>query len=386
MDGMMTQSMQVVDVNGSTIVPPTMINAYSALSIPAFRRAVQFLSENLASFPRSVRKDGAKLDTPHPVAKLIGRRPNAYQNSFIFWRCFWFHAAATGNAYARIERDPLTSRPIALHNLLPEDTLAARWDPGDGTGPVQVFYHRPTKTLLFGTDVLYMQGLSHDGMCGLSPTSLHEGTFQRAATLLKFQTRYWQKGTQVRGVLELKDKPTPEQLAEYRAALQRFRGVDGDEILIIGNGELKNTTISPEQSQLAEQGSITVADISRITGVPQVYLMDGKDARYNNSVEAAGIDVVRFTFRPLIELAEDELTLKLLTEDEQDDGLTIRINPDALLRGSSREQMDVVATGVKAGIYTSNEGRDYLGMPRHDDPDADKLKMSGDTAPKPPAQ
>src|SRR5690349_6674796 len=68
---------------GGDIVPnavvPMDVSAYSTLSIPAYWRAMNFLSTNLASFARSVRKNGARRkpdEQAHPLERLLRRRPN----------------------------------------------------------------------------------------------------------------------------------------------------------------------------------------------------------------------------------------------------------------------------------------------------------------------
>src|SRR5688572_11623149 len=106
--------------SASSLITPMLITPYSVLSIPAFKAAVEFLAKNLASFGRSVHKDGSPAETKHPLDKLLRRRPNGYQNSFTFWYTLFGHTFHRGNGYAQIERDG-TFRPKALNNLLPED-------------------------------------------------------------------------------------------------------------------------------------------------------------------------------------------------------------------------------------------------------------------------
>src|SRR4051794_5859413 len=96
---------QVQGYPTGNIIGPAVINAYSTLAIPAYWRAMNFLATNLASFPRSVRKDGAKRaagEPAHPLDKLLQRRPNALQSATIFWRTLFFHAAHLGRGYAEV--------------------------------------------------------------------------------------------------------------------------------------------------------------------------------------------------------------------------------------------------------------------------------------------
>lgn len=389
------RQIRVVDVHGSTVVPPTLINCYSALSIPAYKRAMSFLADNLASFPRSVRRDGAKPPAGHALDRMLKRRPNGYQSPFTFWRTLFFHAAHTGNGYARIERQtdgdgrPLIgSRAAALHNLRPEDVRPFRYlpDPSDDhpiPAPIQFYAHLPTKTVLAGPDVLHLQSLGHDGQAAMDPVDLHEGALQRAATLERYQTQYLSKGTLLKGAIEIPADMTEDQMAQMRAVLRRFRGADGeDDMLILTNGgKLNNSTTSAQDAQLVQQAAHSTKQIAQMTGVPPSFLYELSEEKYRNTVEQDGQNVVRYTFRPWIEMAEDELTLKLLTDAEQEQGLTIHINPDALLRGDTKTQVDTVTATVNAGLASKNEGRENLGLPRDPDPESDKLKTLGDTAP-----
>ncbi len=372
----------------STTLPMMLVNAYGALTIPAYRRAISFLADNLASFPRSVRKDGAKPDAKHPIDKLLRRRPNAMQNPYTFWRTLFFHAVHTGNGYARIQRQDGIGQPVALHNLLPEDVRPVRWRLDDNS-PWQQFYALlPTGEVLPTADVIHLQGLSHDGMAGIDPIALHESVFQRAAMINRFTVEYLRKGTLIAGAVEIPGMMTDDQIEQMRAVLRRFRGGEGDDDILIltGAGKLNNATVTPQASQLVEQIAATTQAIAQITGVPQEFLMEFRDTKYNNNLEQMGQLVVRYSLRPWIELAESELTSKLLTEAEQDDEYTIRLNPGALLRGSTKEQEEIVGNSVKNGVRTANEGRSLLDLPPSDDPESDKLKTLGDTAPPKPAE
>ncbi|HEV7299217.1 MAG TPA: phage portal protein [Tepidisphaeraceae bacterium] len=387
----MSNGIQVLDDQGgfsNQSIRSTLINCYSALTIPAYRRAIEFLSSNLASFGRSVRKGGTKIDGTHRLDRLLNRRPNAYQNATTFWRTLYFHVTHTGNAYARIEREPGTFRPRAIHILLPEDVRPVRYDRGDGSGPQQFYWHVPTKQMHYDSDVLHFQGLSYDGQAGADPIALHERTFQRAATLENYQTTYLQRGSVIRGSVTVEGEIDDDGIAQVKAEIRKYRGGEGeDDVLVLGNGaKFTNHTISPEASQIVGQVSATTKQISQATGVPPEFLYELTEAKYNAIVEQAGQFIVRYVFRPWIEMAEDELTSKLLTEADQDAGYSVHINPDALLRGSGKEQMEIISLGVRNGLYTENEGRGLLGLPPIDDPEANKLRRLGDTAPQPEDQ
>src|SRR5690554_529961 len=96
------QNIRVVDATaGGSILSSAVITSYGALTIPAYYRALAFLADNLASFPKFVAFDpsGHDTDQTHPLDAILQRRCNGYQNPFVFWRTLFFHAAHTGNGY-----------------------------------------------------------------------------------------------------------------------------------------------------------------------------------------------------------------------------------------------------------------------------------------------
>ena len=254
-------------------VSPMPASPYSVLSIPAYWRAMNFLATNLASFPRSVHKDGARRtadEEAHPLERLLKRRPNTCQNATIFWRTLFFHAGHTGNGYAEIRRS--AALPAALLNLLPEDVCPFRYDltPEEREdvrrrfgavipeGAQQFYLHRPTKRVLMAADVIHLQALGYDGMAGLEPTALHAETFQRASTIHRYQTKYLQKGTVIRGAVEIPQGVSEAQAQQIVDTIKGFftgPNAERDVIVLSDGATLKNATLSPQQSQLVEQGA-----------------------------------------------------------------------------------------------------------------------------------
>ena len=383
---------------GTAVIPPITITPFSALAVPAFRRAVDLLSNLLASLPRSVVKDGAKLSAAHPLDGLLRRRANECQTAADLWTAWFFHAVMSGNGYPKVDRRG-SFWPTALHNLLPEDVAPFRVRHADGVVR-QWYVHVPTRPfpgqrsteILPAADVLHLKGISHDGMTGVDPVSLHAPTFQRASTLDRFQTKYMQQGTVLRGVLNFKKRLTPEQVAEAKSMVRQYKLTsDGefDDVLILhDDAGFENVTLSPQDSQTGQQQAALTKAFAQITGVPPELLFELNEAKYR-STEQEGQNLVRYTLAPWLVRAEAEMTDKLLSDQEQAGGLAVKLNPDALLRGDTEAVNKSATETTTAGLRTKNEGRELLGLPRRDDPDADKLVTLGNTNPpggaKPPA-
>ena len=370
---------------GTAVIPPITITPFSALAVPAFRRAVDLLSNLLASLPRSVVKEGAKLTAAHPLDGLLRRRANECQTAADLWSAWFFHAVMSGNGYLRVDRQGFW--PTGLHNLLPEDVAPFRVRHADGVVR-QWYVYVPTRPLpgqrsteiLPAADVLHLKGISHDGMMGVDPVSLHAPTFQRASTLDRFQTKYLQNGTVLRGVLGFKKKLSPEQVDEARAMVRRFKltseGEFDDVLILHDDATFANATLTPQASQTVEQQAALTKAFAQITGVPPELLFELNEAKYR-ATEQEGQNLVRYTLRPWIVRAEAEMTDKLLSDQEQAGGLSVKLNPDALLRGDTDAVNKSATETTVAGLRTKNEGRELLGLPRLDDPNADRLVTLG---------
>ena len=379
-------NIRIIDVTGSmNVVGSTLINKYSAMSLPAYRQGVRSLAENLAGFPRSVRK-GDVVDDAHPLNVLLRRRPNDYQNPFVFWRTLFAHLEHHANGYAWVKRSK-TNAPASLHNLLPCDVTPFRFTADGEDTPLQFYKVEGRDGVLPGSDVIHLQGLGYDGMMGADPVALHDPTFQHAATLARFQTRYLQTGTNVRGTLEypVGVELDDDKMDEIQDHLRRnYNGDEASRDIAIFDrgGTLKNTTLNAQQSQLVEQGAYTTKQIAQILNIPPELLFERSESKYTG-VEEVGENFVRYCLRPRIEQIEAELSMKLLTASEQDAGYHVHLNPDALLRGDTEAVNASAVTTKTAGIRTANEARALVNLPPIAGPDGNTLKSAGDTSPQP---
>ncbi len=378
----------IYDTNTPGVIGPAVVNAYTTLSIPAYWRAVAFLSENLASFPKTVRK--ANVDVSgHRVTKLMARKPNGYQSASLFWRTLFFHFAHYRNAFAEVERDTQFN-PVALHNRLPEMVAPFRYY--DESGQVSQWYWIGgyKARVVPAADMIHFSGLSYDGIGGFNPIWVLAETFERSRLLDRYVTRFLTKGSMVRGSVEIPgdvNKDKQQQIAD--TIRSHFAGADAerDVLILSGGATLNNKTLTPQDSQLSKQFEIAIKQIAQITGVHPHFLYDDSEGKYNANPTQAADDVVKWTFRPLIEACESELSLKLLAETETDAGLCVHLDAECITRGDRQMQSTIVTQQKQAGVISGNEARAEIGYPPSKDPSADQLKVSGDTSPggtKPP--
>lgn len=360
----------------------TVVNEYSVLSIPAFWSGVRFLSETLGSLPKAVyqRRGNARQPVAHSQNKLLSRRANRYSTPFVTFETWHSHAIIYGNGYLLIDRDPKTAAPIGYYNLNPQSVMPFRYDG-------QQWYlvkngatnkdGRLTNAVFAASDILHLPGLGFDGMCGYPVIFLMQEALELSRNIQRFASRYLRKGTQIQGSVEIPGTATKEQIDAIVDRLRRsHNGLEADYTFTVltGGASLKNATIPPEQSQLLQSRQFAVSDICRILRIPPHLVYDLSRATWAN-IELLGIEVVKYSLRPWVEKAEQELSCKLLTESEQDNGMFIHYSVDSLMRGDTATQTSTTLSLVNGGIITANEGRANLDLPPSTDPTADKLRV-----------
>src|SRR6202034_1837799 len=119
-----------------------------------------------------------------------------------------------------------------------------------------------------------------------------------------------------------------DQMSAIKQGLKDFRGIDSADALELAiipfGGKLTNATLANETGQLLAMREFSVEDVARITGVSPHRLFALADKGAQKAIEQLGEEVVKYSLGPWIANAEQELTQKLLTEDEIAQGFYIR--------------------------------------------------------------
>lgn len=128
-----------------------------------------------------------------------------------------------------------------------------------------------------------------------------------------------------------------------------------------------------EASALKEQ---TMKRICGLFGVPPQMISVG-EGKFNNTQTMLD-EFYKSTMAPMIRNIEQKLKGSLLKGFPN---LSVRFDTADFLKGAPLDQMNYVVAGIRAGILTANEAREYLGLPNAEDEMADALQIKADAAP-----
>jgi HK97 family phage portal protein len=338
----------------------------NALTLPAAFACINVLATDLSFFPLRVvqRTDAGRRErTDHPADALLRFSPDGETTTMRARQAWLGHTFGWGNGYQAVERDTF-GRPAAIHRLDPADTEPLRRLSDD-----RLYYKSGAKTYR-PDQVLHLAGLGFDGLRGYSPVKLARQAIALGLATESCGAALFGNGLINRGMIRHPGTMTEEAWERFRRQIESTHlGVENShKFLLLEEGtEWVQTSMSPEDSQFLESRKFQVIDICRMWRVPPHKVMDYSQAgSAYRALEEANLDYVNTTLGPWCEQIEQELGLKLLTEDERLAGFSVEHSLAALLRGDSAARIAYLKGLRDLGVLTPNlaaalEGLDPVG-------------------------
>lgn len=337
------------------------ITPQAALNCATVSACVQAIATELSKLPWSVmatEKGGKRIDTAHPVHRLLRIEANASTSSMVWRELMLTSACLTGNGYSLIERGA-DGRPIALHYLRPDMMLVQKMD--DGT--VAYIYSSirgEGRAVYSAHDIFHLMWLSPDGVLGYSPVSLARQAIGVALAAESYGANYWRNASRPSGVLSTDKELSTEAVQRMRESWEsRMRGVSSAGAVAVLEQGLKYQAISmsPADSQYLEGRSYQREEICAIFRVPPSVIGVGNKQSYA-SAEQANREYVTNCLSSWAARLEAEAQRKLFRQDEQ---YTTEISFDALLRADLITRYRAFSIARQFGFMSVNEIRAEIG-------------------------
>jgi HK97 family phage portal protein len=345
---------------GGSSLAGTVVTAATALTVSAVYRAVSIIANVLAMLPAGVYEEqerGSRRAYEHPMDFRLRLRPNARQTSFEWRRQVFTCLLLRQNAYCQMvpaERGAFDLVPLHPDRITgPEETPS---------GERRFWYTPPQKTrvpLLEGVDLWHVQGLSEDGLRGLSLIDLARDSIGIAKASQEHSAHQLGRGLTFRGVLEHPGRLTPTTATEMGDSFGRTYGgrVGVGKVPVLWEGMKFNPiTMTNQDAQFLESQKFGIADVARWFGIPPHLLSDVEKATsWGSGMEEQNLQFLIVTLLPWIVLFEQAYRLKLLLRPER---FYPKLNVNAMLRVSAKTRFDVFQLGIQNGILSPNECRE----------------------------
>lgn len=295
----------------------------------------------------------------HILWRLLNKAPNRDMTAYNFRSVMWQWQVNWGNAFAEIVREG-DDREAPIMSLWPIHPSRVTVDEDeDGFVAYQVYDPREHANVPVPSwKILHIPSIiTHDGIVGQGVIARARETIAAGIAAEKYGANWFGGAGVPRVVIEHAATWTDEARKAFRQEWDDIHsGSDGHRVAILqGGATAKPLSLSANDSQFLETRQFEVEEIARWYGIPPHLLQHLLRATFNN-VEELGRNFVQYSLVPWLELWEQAIWQKLLTEDEQE-SLFVEHNVDALQRGNLQARSAYYQAMTAAALMTRNECR-----------------------------
>ena len=353
--------------------------SFSADKIPAVYACVMSNARAVSQCPiQVIRKDANRKDFIQynsPVFRVL-ENPNSYETRNQFVQNMVAMMLFQGESFAYAIRD---NRGVVsqLHRLN-KGTCTPYIEPETKTifyavGSNPLVDNGTTEALIPQRDILHLRAhCPRHPLIGESPIKAAAMATGINVALTQSQLAFFNRMSRPSGIITsdmVLNKAQMEQLRE--AWTQQSAQMAQGGIPILGGGmKFQQLGINSQDAQLIQAQRFSIADISRVFGVPSVLINEYENASYNNVEQLVSL-WLSMSLGSLIENVESSLAKFFGVRGES----RIEIDESALLRMDFAARIDGLTKGVQGGLYTPNEARQAEDLPNIDGGDSVYLQQ-----------
>lgn len=327
---------------------------------------LRVLSEALGKLPIHVRDKEHKI-VKNSTEKLLTIRPNESMTPVQLFTYLEYSRNHYGNGYAYCKWSESTGELLSITALDPR--CVRIWVDDVNDDILQRYYYTYTTMggnsyILPAEDVVHVKNWHLDDqsrMVGLPVReTLHE--YMNAAKAgQQTQNSLYKNGMISSGVLNYIGDLNDDKKELLLEQIKKI-GTKNKIIPLPQGWELKTLNLSLADSQYLETRKFTSAQIAAAFGVNPNQLNDFSKASYANAT-AQQLEFLQSTLLYISRQYEDELTYKLLSTKDIEQGYHIDIDTEAVLQSTPDVLANILVKYVAGSIMTVNEARDKANLP-----------------------
>lgn len=345
--------------NGATTTSGERVTGNNALLNSNVFTCASILGGDIGKLPLQVfrkTKNRIERENDHPVAYLLGTRPNPYMSAYTFKELLEVHMVVWGNAYCNIEWE-WNGKPKALWVLDPSKTDILL---DHQTGALWYVTSLPSgeQRKIPWHDIFHLKGISRNGLKGITPISVIREQIGIQQMSTKFLGSFYANGTATKGVLTVPSKLEKDAKDKVREEWTKLNSglSNAHRIAILDSGlEYKSLGMPLEDAQFIETQKFGISEVAKIYKVPPHKLGQLDRATFSN-IEQQSLDYVKTTLQPIAINWEQEIQYKLFTQAESKK-YYLRFNMNSELRGDSQSRAQYYKEMIAMGVYNINEVR-----------------------------
>ena len=348
------------------------VESQNVLSEATYFACMKVLSEAIGKLPLKLltynEKNGVETARKHALYHILHDRPNPYMTASTFWSTVEYNRNHYGNAYVWIQG---AGKNMKLW-ILPSNDVEVWYDDAKILADQPDIYYRYSgggRVYQFGSEeILHFKSSNMlNGIVGVSvqdQLKMTIGSNYKAQALID---KMYDNGFTGKAVLQYTGNLNEQSQKTFTKGIQKYL-----------NGELKSegienviplpfgATLQPlnlklSDNQFIEVKQYTALQIASAFGIKPYQIGDYTKSSYA-SAEAQQLSFYVDTLLYIIKQYEEELTYKLLSQEEIEKGYHFKFNVAVILRADLATQIATLSQGVSNFIYTPNEARAMLDL------------------------
>lgn len=346
----------------------------STLNSSTYLACLKLISESIGKLPLELHqyKDGITTrNISNPKYDFLKLRPNKYTSSTLFWQQAVFSIYHYGNAYIYMDFKGYKLRGLHLLNSKYVTVMIDNVSLIDEKCKIYYQYTDPQtgKLIAFPEDnIIHLKNsvLQDNGIVGKSSAELLASYIENELERDNYMNNLVSNNMSSKSVLQYTGDLNSDAEARLITAIEEFaqgkKGTSGQILPLPLGFSLTPMNGKLVDAQFLDLGKFNTQQICNVFGISSSYLniRDGSTS-YSNSEQES----LRFlqTIQFPLQMIEDEITYKILSTSEVNNGIYWEFDTNYLLRTSLKERAEILTMYTKNGILKINEAREDLGRP-----------------------
>ena len=360
-----------------------------ALSEATYFACLKILSEAVGKLPLKLlqhTEDGGVIKAyNHPLYNLLSCKPNPYMTATHFWSTIEYARNHYGNSYVWITG---AGRNTNLWYLSPECVEVWIDDRGlFGTENALWYIYNCEKNgkrykIPYDSIMHFKSSASLDGVKGISVRDQLNSSISGALKSQKMLNGLFDNAFTAKAVVQYTGSLNDSLVQAFVQNIEEYatgKIEDVKRIIPIPAGTTLTTlNTNLADNQFIELKKYSALQIAAAFGIKPNQINDYEKSSYA-SAEAQQLAFYIDTLLYILKQYEEEISNKLLTDDDVANGYYPKFNVSVILRADLKTQIESLRNAVQGSLYTPNEARVFLDKPSV--PGGDKLLCNGTMLP-----
>ncbi|RIZ58066.1 phage portal protein [Paraclostridium bifermentans] len=349
---------------------------------------LKVLSETLGKLPLKMYQEtdkGVVKAKDDNIYNLLRLRPNPYMSATTFWTTVEMNRNHFGNAYVWCR---YTGAKLQDLWIMQSDKVRVMVDNAGYFGMKNKIWYiyndsKTGKEYVMNVDNVLHFKTSHsfDGITGTAVKDILKSSVEGGLESQKFMNNLYKNGLTAKSVLQYTGDLDEKAKARLIKGLESFASgaENAGKIIPIPLGmKLSTLDVKLTDAQFFDLKKYNALQIAAAFGISPNFLNNYDKSSYSNS-EMQQLNFLINTLQYVLKQYEEEVTYKLLSTQQINQGYHFKFNEGAVLRADSDTQSQVLSRYVNNGILTPNEARLLLNYPLEEN--GDTLMCNGNYMP-----